>query len=155
MGSRFVGCYAKGKEDYILSSFEDFFFSGWGVKEPSLRPLTPEEPSQHAGRLPDLLPKDFYENASEGDGPAALELESWLGRHPETTNDPVAFWQRQQQAFPTLSQKALDILSIPPMSAECERIFSQAKLTMGPQRQQLVDESVEAIECLKYWRGNT
>lgn len=91
----------------------------------------------------------------EGDGPNILELKSWLGRVSEPTTDPIAFWKRQQQGLPMLSQMAFDVLSIPSMSAECERIFSRAKLTSGPQRHSLVSETLEAIECLKSWRGDT
>ena len=39
---------------------------------------------------------------------------------------------------------AIDILSIPAMSAEVERVFSGAKITMGV-------STIEAVECLKSW----
>jgi hypothetical protein len=46
---------------------------------------------------------------------------------------------------------ALDILSIPTMLAELERLFSAAKITIIDHRNQLGIESIEAIECLKSW----
>jgi hAT family C-terminal dimerisation region len=46
---------------------------------------------------------------------------------------------------------ALDILSIPAMSAEPERLFSGAKITITDRRNRLGIESIEAIECLKSW----
>jgi hypothetical protein len=46
---------------------------------------------------------------------------------------------------------ALDILSIPAMSAEPERLFSGAALTITERRNRLGVESVEALECLKSW----
>jgi hypothetical protein len=46
---------------------------------------------------------------------------------------------------------ALDILSIPAMSAEPERLFSSAKITITDRRNRLGIESIEAIECLKSW----
>jgi hypothetical protein len=48
---------------------------------------------------------------------------------------------------------ALDILSIPAMSAELERLFSGAKITITDYRNRLGIESIEAIECLKSWLG--
>ena len=39
---------------------------------------------------------------------------------------------------------AIDILSIPAMSAEVERVFSGAKITMGV-------STIEAVGCLKSW----
>ena len=46
---------------------------------------------------------------------------------------------------------ALDILSIPAMSAELECLFSGAKITITDCRNKLGIESVQAIECLKSW----
>lgn len=46
---------------------------------------------------------------------------------------------------------AYDFLSIPAMSSDCERLFSGAKLTLAPQRQQLRADIIEAIELLNAW----
>jgi hypothetical protein len=46
---------------------------------------------------------------------------------------------------------ALDILSIPAMSAEVERLFSATKLTITDLRTKLVLNVVEALLCLKSW----
>jgi hypothetical protein len=39
------------------------------------------------------------------------------------------------------------------MSAEPERLFSGAKITITDRRNRLGIESIEAIECLKSWLG--
>jgi hypothetical protein len=46
---------------------------------------------------------------------------------------------------------ALDILSIPAMAAEPERLFSRAKITITDCRSSLSIEAIEATECLKSW----
>jgi hypothetical protein len=46
---------------------------------------------------------------------------------------------------------ALDVLSIPAMSAEPERLFSSAKISITDRRNRLGIESMEAIECFKSW----
>jgi len=46
---------------------------------------------------------------------------------------------------------ALDILSLPAMSAECERVFSSTKKLIIPERNALTDDTIEASECLKAW----
>jgi hypothetical protein len=46
---------------------------------------------------------------------------------------------------------ALDLLSIPAMSAEVERLFSSCKITITDWCNQIGIDSVEAIECLKSW----
>ena len=46
---------------------------------------------------------------------------------------------------------ALDILSIPSMSVELERLFSGVGITIIDRRNRLGIESIQAIECLKSW----
>jgi hypothetical protein len=57
----------------------------------------------------------------------------------------------QQKNFPYLSKMALDILSIPAMSADPERLFSGAKITISDRRNRLGIFTIEALECLKSW----
>lgn len=68
-------------------------------------------------------------------------------------SDPRSWWLEptQRKTYPHLSIMALDILSIPAMSAEPERLFSSAKITITDRRGRLGIESIEAIECLKSW----
>jgi len=58
----------------------------------------------------------------------------------------------QRQRWPRLSHMALDILSIPAMSAEPERVFSGARRTVSWERGQLEPKTLEMIECLKHWK---
>jgi hAT family C-terminal dimerisation region len=53
--------------------------------------------------------------------------------------------------FTTLRQMAFDTLSVPAMSAELERVFSQSKRTWTDDRNALKTESFEALQCLKQW----
>jgi hypothetical protein len=48
---------------------------------------------------------------------------------------------------------AVDILSIPAMSAEPERLFSGAKIAITDRRNRLGSDVIEALECLKSWFG--
>jgi hypothetical protein len=67
--------------------------------------------------------------------------------------DSKSWWMEpaQRATYPNLAVMALDILSIPAMSAEPERLFSGAALTITERRNRLGVESVEALECLKSW----
>jgi hypothetical protein len=67
--------------------------------------------------------------------------------------DPRTWWQEttQQTLYPHLSKLALDILSIPAMSAEPERLFSSCKLLISDLRNKLGMDIIEAFECLKSW----
>jgi len=46
---------------------------------------------------------------------------------------------------------AIDILSIPAMSADPERLFSGAKITITDRRNRLGIRTIQALECLKSW----
>jgi hypothetical protein len=46
---------------------------------------------------------------------------------------------------------AIDILSIPAMSAEAERIFSSAGFVLNSRRRRLREETLEAMLCLIHW----
>jgi hypothetical protein len=73
---------------------------------------------------------------------------------PEVT-DPQSWWLEptQKKSYPALSIMALDVLLIPTMSAEPERLFSGAKISITDRRNRLGIKSIKAIECLKSWLG--
>ena len=56
-----------------------------------------------------------------------------------------------QSPFPGLRQWAFDTLSVPVMSAEVERVFSQARRLITQDRNRLGEDMVEALLCLKHW----
>ena len=66
----------------------------------------------------------------------------------------LAWWYQdtQRQRWPRLSLMAIDILSIPPMSDEPERVFSGARRTVSWDRGQMEPETIEIRECLKHWK---
>ena len=57
----------------------------------------------------------------------------------------------QRTRYPLLSRMAIDIYSVPAMSAEPERVFSGAKRTVSDSRGSLRSETIELLECLKSW----
>lgn len=71
----------------------------------------------------------------------------------KSTQLAVDWWREesQQEAYPNLSRLAIDMLSIPAMSDEPERLFSRAKQTLNNERAQLAPDTVEALECIKSW----
>ena len=57
----------------------------------------------------------------------------------------------QRTRYPPLPKMAIDIYSIPTMSAEPKRIFSGAKRTISDSRGSLKSETIKLLECLKSW----
>ena len=63
------------------------------------------------------------------------------------------YWLKPIQRFrlPLLSKMAINIHSIPDISAEPERVFSDTKHTISDQRNSLKSATIELLECLKSW----
>jgi hypothetical protein len=79
-----------------------------------------------------------------------VQEEIQQGSKPKSI-DLCAFWARYEAQYPSLARMAFDILSIPAMSAECERVFSSAKLLLTDRRARMKEDIIEASECLRAW----
>jgi hAT family C-terminal dimerisation region len=83
------------------------------------------------------------------------EFEDYNTESPYKIRTSALTWwcqDEQQKCWPRLSYMAVDILSIPAMSDEPERIFSGAHCTISWERAQLSAENIERTECLKHWQ---
>jgi len=68
---------------------------------------------------------------------------------------PLRWWiEKGSVLWPTLARLAFDLFAIPGMSAECERVFSQAKKMVTEERYNLKADVIEADQCLKSWLRN-
>jgi hypothetical protein len=65
----------------------------------------------------------------------------------------IAYWLSRYDSQRDLARFALDLFAISPMSDECERLFSSAKLTIVDRRGRLKADIIEACECLRAWYG--
>lgn len=68
--------------------------------------------------------------------------------------NPFTYWSNRTASFPRLSRMALDVLSVPPMSSEAERIFSLAGVLLRERRARLREDITEASELLGDWDRN-
>jgi len=66
---------------------------------------------------------------------------------------PLRWWcqDNQRVKWPNLSRFAIDVLSIPAMSDEPERIFSGGRRTVSWERMSLGPDTIQHTECLKSW----
>ncbi|KAM4060848.1 hypothetical protein HRG_014333 [Hirsutella rhossiliensis] len=71
----------------------------------------------------------------------------------EESFDVIKYWNDRYHTQPDLARMALDVLSVPPMSDECERLFSSAKILLSDRRSRLKIDIIEASECLRSWYG--
>jgi hypothetical protein len=77
------------------------------------------------GRLPRTVARPQKDQSKD-------EFETYICQTPCAVDpliqfDAIEWWWNNQGTFPTLYQDALDMLAIPAISAECERVFSSAK----------------------------
>ena len=99
----------------------------------------------------------FARDLNRYTGPSSQdEYEEYIAEMPTPNSDctsPLSWWLSDaiQTRWPTLSKIAVDIQSIPAMSAEPERVFSGARRTISWERMQLGEESINRLECLKSW----
>ena len=67
--------------------------------------------------------------------------------------DVLQYWQDRYESQPDLARFALDILAVPPMSDECERLFSSCKILLEDRRSRLQMDIIEANEVLRHSYG--
>ena len=67
--------------------------------------------------------------------------------------DLIEYWSNMFniRGMRDLAQMALEILSIPVISAEPERIFSGTRITLTNRRCSMGDEALAKLECTKSW----
>jgi hypothetical protein len=92
--------------------------------------------------------------------PAELdEYERWKRCEPraekstEAANNPIKYWVEQRNRYPQLSQLALDVISIPASSCDCERMFSELGDLLEPRRRSISPQLLAAIQCVRRWQN--
>ena len=69
----------------------------------------------------------------------------------DVTLNSIDWWISKFSTFPTLYRYALDSLSSPAMSTECEGVFSSIKELLTTERNRPMEDIIETCECLKAW----
>ncbi|KAM5529795.1 hAT family dimerization domain protein [Fusarium oxysporum f. sp. phaseoli] len=75
------------------------------------------------------------------------EYEQWqrdIDDADASVTDPYEYWHIRRLKYPRLSRMALDLLTVPPMSAECERLFSTTGRMVTKSRNRL-DASLDSL----------
>jgi hypothetical protein len=85
------------------------------------------------------------------------EYEAWKAQEPlnddhPLANDPILYWWQERSTRPKLSRMALDILTIPATSDDCERAFSEAGDLLEPRRSRLRPDIIAALQCNRSYK---
>ena len=85
------------------------------------------------------------------------EYDNWL-KDPMWTSDQhkegptaVQYWLALKPKSPNLSRLAIDVLTIPASSSDCERVFAGTGDILEPQRRKIGAQLLAALVCLQRW----
>lgn len=120
-------------------SDNNFHGSWWVSQSNKRRRLQPPDDEDAFNRFQSLPPHEIVQ-----DQPLNV-FEYWF----RVLKDPLESEARKRLAF-----MGLDILCIPPMSDEPERVFSSTQQTVTKRRNRMAPEAIEAVECNKSWYRN-
>jgi len=82
------------------------------------------------------------------------DFENFIQTKPiKIEGSPLAWWcqEHQIQSYPRLSRMAIDILSVPPGSADPESAFSGGRRTLSWDRESMSCANLEKVECIGNW----
>ncbi|KAI8416761.1 hypothetical protein FOFC_03074 [Fusarium oxysporum] len=121
--------------------------SSRGDDEPPAKRPRFFNPFEKNSRLPNSKPA--YAAIIVGD-----EYQAWQTDREASdgdVRDAIGYWITKQSRYPRLSRMALDFLTIQPMSAECERLFSAAGKMVSGLRTNLDAEIIAICQVLRSW----
>jgi hypothetical protein len=72
-------------------------------------------------------------------------------RDSHNAQNPIQYWVGLQDRYPNLSKLAIDMLSIPDSSCECECMFSELGDLLEPRRRNISPQLLAAIQCDRRW----
>jgi hypothetical protein len=72
----------------------------------------------------------------------------WTAEQYEEEGNPVSYWIKLRPRYPHLSQFAIDIMTIPASSCDCERLFSELGDLLEPKRRAISAELLAAIQLI-------
>ena len=135
------------------------------LDEYKIRPVSDNATAYITSRVKDsfLSPFDQYRDPHTGrfSSPFGTEPEDiptdeydrWqLDKSTECDiDDPLQYWYQKRSEYPRLAQMAAEILSVQPMSAECERLFSSGGLMVSPLRTRLEATTIGIAQTLRSW----
>jgi hypothetical protein len=87
------------------------------------------------------------------------EFQRWKQCEPraekgsDDAENPIEYWVNLRDRYTQLSRLALDGLSIPASSCDCERIFTELGNLLEPRRRGISHKPLAAIQCVRRWRS--
>jgi hypothetical protein len=87
--------------------------------------------------------------------PQGNEYDRWLHQEPPWRSlddgNVIRYWIAMRSKYPCLNQFAIDILTVPASSCECERLFSELGDLLEPKRRAIGSEQLAALQLIRAW----
>ncbi len=134
----------------VKTHFQKEYMTGQAEQQQVL-----EERPKKKRKEPDFLDLYLRRGATTTSESSARDpFDAYITGNPTTFDeddkDAVFPWWRTSGPV-ALRRRAFDLLSIPAMSSEIERIFSSTRRLISADRNKLHPESIEHLQLLKYW----
>lgn len=115
------------------------------------------KPTARGNAIDDAI-NAILEAESDDEADSSDEYERWRANEPrwsradfEQQGNPVRYWLALLPKYPALAQLALDIMTIPASSCECERLFSELGDLLEPRRRKIGSNLLAALQCVRRW----
>ncbi|KAH7563688.1 Dimerhypothetical proteinTnphypothetical proteinhAT domainhypothetical proteincontaining protein [Bipolaris maydis] len=121
-------------------------------------PAITQRPKSFSTDMDDAIDALLNTATASNDAVVDDEFDRWkqceprVERGTEYANNPTRYWILMRDRYPRLSRLALDVLSIPASSCECERMFSELGDLLEPRRRGMQPQLLAAIQCVRRWR---
>jgi hypothetical protein len=131
----------------------------WAQYKPISQLITRLRPPRSGGIDDAIAALVNVEPANEVDISKIDELDRWRRYEPPWTKEqfeqegnPIKYWISLRSRYPNLSRLAIDLLTIPASSCQCERLFSELGDLLEPRRRKIGSQLLAAIQCTRSWR---
>ena len=157
--SQFLKRHWKGRPDWIAQA-EEAVKTLWlttykDIAKPSISlHILPSAKQRDPSDFDQFLHPPDYNDDQQGEEEDEFEqymkIKSVIIK-PGELIDICGWWKAHESQWPSLARMAFDMIAIPAMSSECERLFSSTKLLLSDRRARMKEDIIEASECLRYW----
>jgi hypothetical protein len=143
----------RDKPEWLRIANDGFQRLWQGYKQPQPQPLSPQLFATRTSNIDDVI--GAFTRRSVTGTPQGDEYDRWLNQEPawQAVDDgnAVQYWIAMRSKYPCLSQFAIDILTIPASSCECERLFSELGDLLEPKRRAIGSELLAALQLIRAW----
>jgi hypothetical protein len=127
----------------------------WGSYQVSRSPRS--RPRERKSNAIDDAIAAIMEDLSSDSDEGFDEYQRWRAFEPKWTktmfespdSNPIKYWIALRPKYPNLTRLAIDILTIPASSCECERMFSELGDLLTPQRRKISPQLLAALQCIR------